>query len=72
MALVWQVECKLCAQRFAVLPRAASSGKSTDTLPTDIEVGGFECPHCHEANDYTAADLIPAEGRIVATRSREE
>jgi hypothetical protein len=68
MPLVWQVECKICAQRFAVLPREHVSGKSTESLPHHGDVGRFECPHCHEFDDYATADLIPGEGRIVTTR----
>jgi hypothetical protein len=68
MTLVWLVECKICAQRFAVLPREHVAGKSTDALPPSSDVGRFECPHCHEREDYSTADLIPGEGRIVATR----
>jgi hypothetical protein len=71
VALVWIVECKLCALRFAVLPRAHVEGKATASLPSAEELGRFECPHCHEANDYAAADLIPGEGRIVARRVSE-
>jgi hypothetical protein len=72
MALVWQVECKICAQRFAVLPREPVDGKSTAALPHDADVGRFECPHCHEAGDYSTADLIPGEGRIVTSRQERE
>jgi len=68
MALVWQVECKICAQRFAVLWREHVSGKSTAALPDNSALGRFECPHCHEADEYSNADLIPGEGRILATR----
>jgi hypothetical protein len=71
MALVWVVECKLCALRFAVLPRELAAGKSTAALPRDTPVGRFECPHCHEFADYSTADLIPGEGRIVASRKVE-
>jgi hypothetical protein len=71
MTLVWQVECKLCALRFAILPRDASAGKSTASLPRETAVGRFECPHCHEFQDYSTADLIPGEGRIVASRQIE-
>jgi hypothetical protein len=71
MALVWLVECKLCALRFAVLPREHVAGKATASLPSANELGRFECPHCHEANDYAAADLIPGEGRILAQRVNE-
>jgi hypothetical protein len=71
MALVWLVECKICAQRFAVLPREHVSGKSTEALPHNAGAGRFECPHCHEFDDYTTADLIPGEGRIVTSRQPE-
>lgn len=68
MALVWLVECKICAQRFALLPREAVEGKSTAELPQDAPVGRFECPHCHEAEEYSTADLIPGEGRVMVAR----
>ena len=71
MTLVWLVECKICAQRFAVLPREHVAGKSTAALPQDSPVGRFECPHCHEFGDYSTADLIPGEGRIIDSRSAE-
>jgi len=71
MALVWLVECKICALRFALLPREASTGKSTDSLVRNAAVGRFECPHCHEFQDYSTGDLIPGEGRIVASRQPE-
>ena len=72
MALVWLVECKICAQRFALLPREHVEGKSTDALPQSAAVGRFECPHCHEPEDYSTADLIPGEGRINASRVDRE
>jgi hypothetical protein len=68
MALVWLVECTVCALRFALLPREHVAGKSTASLPRDTAVGRFECPHCHEFQDYSTADLIPGEGEIVASR----
>lgn len=71
MALVWQVDCKICGQRFALLPREHVEGKSTATLPPDSALGRFECPHCHEVADYSPADLIPGEGRIVTSRLPE-
>ncbi len=84
MALVWLAECKICAQRFALLPREPVAGKrgvpgkpdvgllgrkSTAALPPNAAVGRFECPHCHEVQDYSTADLIPGEGRIIASHS---
>ena len=72
MPLVWLAECKICAQRFALLPREHIEGKSTDALPRDRAVGRFECPHCHEMEDYSTSDLIPGEGRIVASRVDRE
>ena len=72
MALVWLAECKICAQRFALLPREYVSGKSTAALPGNTAVGRFECPHCHEIQDYSTGDLIPGEGRIVASRVDRE
>jgi hypothetical protein len=71
MALVWLVECKICALRFALLPREHVAGKSTDSLPRNAALGRFECPHCHEFQDYSTADLIPGEGEVVASRSVE-
>lgn len=68
MALVWQVDCKLCVLRFSVLPREHVAGKATASLPVEDALGRFECPHCHEANDYAATDLIPGEGRTLAHR----
>ncbi len=68
MALVWLVECKICALRFPLLPREPVAGKSTDSLPADNPVGRFECPHCHEFQDYSTADFIPGEGRIMPSR----
>ena len=71
MALVWLAECKICALRFALLPREAVAGKSTDSLPPNAPLGRFECPHCHEFQEYSTADLIPGEGHIVASRMGE-
>ena len=71
MTLVWLAECKICAQRFALLPREPVAGKSTAALPPNAAVGRFECPHCHEVQDYSTADLIPGEGRIVTSRHSE-
>jgi hypothetical protein len=71
MALVWLVECKICAQRFAMLPREHVSGKSTASLPPTADLGRFECPHCHEFQEYSTADLIPGEGNIVTPREIE-
>jgi hypothetical protein len=71
MALVWLVECKICAQRFALLPREAVAGKSTAALPPNTALGRFECPHCHEFQEYSTADLIPGEGHIVTSREVE-
>jgi hypothetical protein len=63
MSLVWVVECKICALRFPVLPRQRSSEKSTETLEKDVPPQSFECPHCHEVAEYSAAEFIPGEGR---------
>lgn len=71
MALVWLVECKICAQRFPLLPREAVHGKSTDALVRHLAVGRFECPHCHEFQDYSTDDFIPGEGEIVPSREVE-
>jgi hypothetical protein len=71
MALVWLVECKICAQRFPLLPRETVTGKSTDSLIRNIEVGRFECPHCHEFQEYSTDDFIPGEGQIVPSRDTE-
>jgi hypothetical protein len=68
MALVWLAECKICAQRFALLPREPVVGKSTAGLPQNAPVGRFECPHCHEVEEYSTADLIPGEGHILVAR----
>ena len=72
MSLVWLAECKICAQRFALLPREQTQGKSTEALPHNAAIGRFECPHCHEFDDYSTADLIPGEGRIIASRGPQE
>ncbi len=71
MSLVWLVECKICALRFPLLPREAVSGKSTDSLIRNTAVGRFECPHCHEFQDYSTDDFIPGEGEIVPSRETE-
>ena len=71
MALVWLADCKICALRFAVLPREASAGKSTDALPAHANVGRHECPHCHEFSDYVTDDLIPGTGRVLPERAAE-
>ncbi|PSH05378.1 MAG: hypothetical protein CXZ00_01395 [Acidobacteria bacterium] len=71
MALVWMVECKICAQRFPVLPRKAVKGKSTDSLVPHSGAGRFECPHCHELQDYSTDDFIPGEGHIVPSPKPE-
>jgi hypothetical protein len=71
MSLVWQVECKICALRFAVLPREQTPHKSTDALAPHQPLGRFECPHCHEFGDYRTDDLIPGEGRILPSRENE-
>jgi hypothetical protein len=68
MALVWVVECKTCRQRFPVKSREASSGKSTDQLTPHEKAGKFECPHCHEVDEYSTDEFIPAEGRVPASR----
>jgi hypothetical protein len=71
MALVWLVECKICALRFPLLPREAVAGKSTDALVLHTPVGRFECPHCHEFQDYSTDDFIPGEGRVMPSREVE-
>lgn len=72
MALVWLVECKICAQRFPLVPREAGTGKkSTDSLVRNTEAGRFECPHCHEFQNYSTDDFIPGEGQIVPSRETE-
>jgi len=71
MALVWLVECKICALRFALVPREPAAGKSTDSLIRNTAVGRFECPHCHEFQDYSTDDFIPGEGEIVPSRLTE-
>jgi hypothetical protein len=71
MALVWLADCKICAQRFPMLPREATAGKSTDALPAHTGVGRHECPHCHEFADYVTEDLIPGTGRIQPSRTVE-
>jgi hypothetical protein len=65
------VECKICALRFALLPREPVAGKSTDALVPKTPLGRFECPHCHEFQDYSTDDLIPGEGRIQPSREAE-
>lgn len=65
MALVWLVECKTCLQRFAVKPREKASGKSTDAIASNPDIGTFKCPHCHEVHRYGTDDFIPGEGRVV-------
>jgi hypothetical protein len=64
MALAWMVDCKTCQLRFAVKPRAPSSGKSMGAIPRKTSAGQFECPHCHDIHHYTKDDYIPGEGRI--------
>jgi hypothetical protein len=64
MALVWLVECKTCLLRFAVKPREATPGKSTEQLVPGAPPVRRECPHCHEVHDYTSQDYIPGEGRV--------
>jgi hypothetical protein len=71
MALVWLVECKICALRFPLIPREAVQGKSTDALVRNTPVGRFECPHCHEFQEYSTDDFIPGEGRIMPSRENE-
>ena len=84
MTLVWMVDCKICALRFAVLPReathvhslptkAGASGapKSTDALEHGQTIGRRECPHCHEFESYSTDDLIPGEGRIIESQRQE-
>lgn len=71
MALVWLAECKICALRFALLPRELVAGKSTASLPPNSALGRFECPNCHEFQDYSTADLIPGEGHIVPSRESD-
>ena len=71
MALVWLVECKICALRFPVLPREHVTGKSTEALTRNTAAGRFECVHCHEFADYSSDDLIPGEGRIMPSRDIE-
>lgn len=64
MPLAWLVECKTCAQRFAVKRREPTSGKSTIQLTPHEPAGSFECPHCHDLHDYSTDDFIPGEGRL--------
>jgi hypothetical protein len=64
MSLVWLVVCKTCLQRFPILLREQVSGKSTETLVPNPDVGEFECPHCHEFHHYGTDDFIPGEGKI--------
>ena len=82
MALVWIVDCKICALRFAVLPREAASippktgkngapRKSTDALEHGKSIGRHECPHCHEFESYATDDLIPAEGKIIESERED-
>ena len=71
MALVWNVDCRICALRFAILPREATHGKSTDALERGSSIGRHECPHCHEFESYTTDDLIPGEGKIIASQRQE-
>jgi hypothetical protein len=71
MALVWLVECKICFLRFPLVPREPATGKSTDSLIRNTAVGRFECPHCHEFQDYSTDDFIPGEGRIMPSRETE-
>ena len=84
MSLVWMVDCKICALRFAVLPREARPAspltsnadksvalKSTDVLEHGKALGRYECPHCHEFDDYSTDDLIPGEGRIIESHRQE-
>ncbi len=69
MALVWMVDCKICALRFAVLPREkAESGKSTDQLVHGKVIGTFECSHCHEPAEYSTDDCIPGESKHLARK----
>ncbi len=63
MAFVWLVECKTCAQRFAVRNRELVPGKSTDAIPREL-AGTFECPHCHERDEYSTDEFIPGEGKV--------
>jgi transcription elongation factor Elf1 len=70
MPLVWMVECKICALRFPVRPRERTAGKSTDALAGNVEGGRFECPHCHEREDYSSAEFIPGEGRLAPGSER--
>ncbi|MDR3762614.1 MAG: hypothetical protein P4M01_00815 [Acidobacteriota bacterium] len=71
VSLAWMADCKICALRFALMPREHHEGKSTDALTPHQPVGRFECPHCHEFADYATDDLIPSEGRIFASRAEE-
>ncbi len=64
MALVWLVECKTCRQRFPVQAREKVPGKSTESLAPNLDVGSFECPHCHESHHYGTDEFIPGEGRL--------
>jgi len=64
MAFVWLVECKTCLQKFAIQLRDIVPGKSTDAIPLGVDVGMFECPHCHEEHRYKTDDYIPGEGKL--------
>ena len=46
-------------------------GPSTDALVPNTAAGRFECPHCHEFQDYSTNDFIPGEGRIMPSREVE-
>lgn len=61
MGFAWLVECKTCLQRFVIGPRE-SVGNFAKIVPAQ-ELGLFECPHCHDRNEYTTDDRIPGEGK---------
>ena len=64
MAFAWMVECKTCLQRFVVGPREMEPGKKFEKTVPAQALGEFECPHCHDKNDYTTDDRFPGEGKI--------
>lgn len=64
MAFAWIVECKTCLLRFPIGPREVIPGKKMEKVVPAQKLGMFECPHCHDRDEYTTDDRIPGEGKV--------
>lgn len=64
MAFAWIVECKTCLQRFPIGKREVVPGQKFEKIVPAKNLGMFECPHCHDRDEYTTDERIPGEGKV--------